>query len=212
MTDDDLRRRLAALDPVAPSAVPEPLARGRAAQILEDVMTQLDERPTATPWYRRTAVQIGAAAAVGLLVVGGGAAALVQGSSPTPAAEGGVGSSGGEEPTVLALSLPDPDAAASCIPFEVQYLSAMTTAFAGTVTAATPDEVTIDVDRWYVGGDADIVSLTVMDPAQVSDGGVSFLDGQRYLVTAASGTVNGCGFTGPATPEYEAAFDEAFGG
>ncbi len=204
MTDDDLRRRLAALDPMAPSVVPEPLPRGRAARILEDMMTQLDERPTATPWYRRTGVQLAAAAAAAVLLVGGGVA-LTQGGSPAVVATG-------DEVTTLDLTLPDPNVSASCLPFEVRYLSTMTTAFAGTVTAAAPDAVTIDVDRWYVGGDADIVSLEVLDPSQVSDGGISFVDGQRYLVTAAQGTVNGCGFTGPATPEFEAAFDQAFGG
>ena len=42
--------------------------------------------------------------------------------------------------------------------------------------------------------------------------GVDFGQGQRYLLTATGGVVNGCGFSGPATPELERAFDEAFPG
>ncbi len=39
---------------------------------------------------------------------------------------------------------------------------------------------------------------------------MGFRVGERYLVTATDGTVNGCGFSGPATPELERAFEEAF--
>jgi hypothetical protein len=43
-------------------------------------------------------------------------------------------------------------------------------------------------------------------------GGIAFDVGQLYLITAADGTVNFCGYSGVATPEMTAAFDEAFGG
>jgi hypothetical protein len=43
------------------------------------------------------------------------------------------------------------------------------------------------------------------------EGGVEFADGQTYLVTATDGTVNGCGYSGLATPELQSAFDSAFG-
>jgi len=33
--------------------------------------------------------------------------------------------------------------------------------------------------------------------------------GQKYLITAAEGNVNFCGYSGPATPELTAAFDAA---
>jgi hypothetical protein len=39
-----------------------------------------------------------------------------------------------------------------------------------------------------------------------------FVAGQRYLVTATNETVNGCGFSGPATAELDAAYSEAFPG
>jgi hypothetical protein len=41
---------------------------------------------------------------------------------------------------------------------------------------------------------------------------VEVVDGQRYLLTATDGTVNGCGFIGPASPELEHAFAQAFAG
>jgi hypothetical protein len=42
--------------------------------------------------------------------------------------------------------------------------------------------------------------------------GVDFQQGKRYFVTAAQGTVNGCGYSGPASAELEQAFAEAFPG
>jgi hypothetical protein len=42
--------------------------------------------------------------------------------------------------------------------------------------------------------------------------GFDFEVGQQYLITAAEGTVNFCGYSGPATPELTAAFDQAFAG
>jgi hypothetical protein len=99
-------------------------------------------------------------------------------------------------------------------------------AFAGTVTAVSDRTVptlsdmtvTLRVDHWYKGGTADVVTLTTLTShaltpttsAGVEDG-VEFVQGKRYLVTATNGTVNGCGFTGEATPELEKAFAEAFG-
>ena len=41
-------------------------------------------------------------------------------------------------------------------------------------------------------------------------GGVTFEPGQQYLITATDGVVNYCGFSGPATPELQALFDQAF--
>src|SRR5690606_30842071 len=43
-------------------------------------------------------------------------------------------------------------------------------------------------------------------------GGIPFEEGGSYLITAYDGTVNYCGFSGPATADLRAAFDEAFGG
>jgi hypothetical protein len=97
------------------------------------------------------------------------------------------------------------------VPFEVRYLAKMSPAFAGTVVTVGEDSVVLDVDRWYTGGDADRVQLEARGGDAVALGyGVDFAEGERYLVTAAEGTVNGCGYSGPATPELERAFDTAF--
>ena len=116
-------------------------------------------------------------------------------------------------PTTLALQLPAPNVMASCIQFSVDVLKDMSPAFAGTVTSVEGDTVTIDVDHWYAGGTADTVTLTQPGGSQsIALDGVDFRQGERYLVTAAEGTVNGCGYSGPATPDLERAFAEAFPG
>jgi len=85
-------------------------------------------------------------------------------------------------------------------------------ALAGTVTAVGADRVTLDVDRWYRGGSAEVVTIAVPVDSSAALDGVEFRDGERYLVTATDGTVNGCGFSGPADAQLERAFEEAFGG
>lgn len=204
--DADLRARLAAIDPMAPSAVPEPLERGRARQILEAAMTTTDNRTTAPPPKRRLILVAAAAAAV--LAIGGGVALLTAGDDADPVAGGGPG------PTTLELSLPAPDVSASCVQFAVEFLADMPTAFAGTVTDLSDEAITFDVDRWYAGGAADVVTVAKVDGnTSAALDSIEFESGQRYLVTASEvGTVNGCGFSGPATPDYEASFDEAFPG
>jgi hypothetical protein len=124
----------------------------------------------------------------------------------------GCGSADGGEP--LALLLPASDAASSCVPFDAGTLGGMPVAFAGTVTAADAAQVTLDVDRWFAGGDAEQVRLAVPDgQTSAALDGVDFRAGERYLVTATDdGTVNGCGYSGPATADFEDAFDRAFGG
>jgi hypothetical protein len=129
-----------------------------------------------------------------------------------------VGPSGGDEPgsgsapTTLALSAPPGDAAGSCLMFSVDVLREMPVALAGTVTSVDAGSVTLDVDRWYRGGDADRVTITVPDTNSVALDGVDLRPGERYLLTATDGTVNGCGYSGPADPQLESAFAEAFGG
>ena len=75
------------------------------------------------------------------------------------------------------------------------------------------DQVTLEVDHWYKGGDADVVQLTSPgDESVLLEGGIQFAEGERYLVSASEGTVSSCGFSGPYTDEMAAAFAEAFGG
>ncbi len=103
----------------------------------------------------------------------------------------------------------------SCIAFDVNFLAALPVAFAGTATEITDTTVMLSVDRWFTtdSAETDVVAITL--PAGGTSAAldrVDFVIGDRYLVTATDGVVNGCGFSGPATPEFEAAFTSAFGG
>ena len=42
--------------------------------------------------------------------------------------------------------------------------------------------------------------------------GPAVIQGGTFLVTASDGVVNGCGFSGPSTPEMAGVLDEAFAG
>lgn len=192
MTDDELRAALAAADP-APRSVP-PLSR----ELLERTMTTTLETPAETPARRRTWLPAAAAAAV--VVAAAGAYALT---------------SGGEQ-SELRLALPGGDGTSmmTCIPVEARFLADMPVALAGTVTDVSEQEVRLDVTRWYKGGDADAVVLTNLSAdMQALLGATDFRTGQDYLVSATNdGTVNACGFTGPASADLQKVYDEAFGG
>jgi hypothetical protein len=210
MSDDDLRARLALLDP-APAGVPvDPASSPRAADLLESTMQTVElDTPSvdvpARPRWRRPA--LAAAAVVAAVALGVGALQL--GGDDEPAVKA--------PPTTLALSVP---AAAgggpsmgSCIMFDVQILRGMPLALAGTVVAQDADSVTLKVDHWYKGGTADQVRIArpAGETSVALEGGVAFEQGQRYLLTATDGTVNGCGYSGAATPELEKSYAEAFG-
>jgi hypothetical protein len=118
------------------------------------------------------------------------------------------GCSSGE---TVELTAPQGDATASCVPFDVGTLAGMSPAFAGTVVELDDAVATLKVDRWYSGGDAERVAVTYTPGMEALIGTPAFELDQRYLITAADGTVNGCGYSGPVTSELEAAFEEAFG-
>jgi hypothetical protein len=204
-TDDELRAWLARLDPAGALPV-EPASGPRAAEQMERAMQTLDTPRATAPRRgpRRLAIVGGAALAA---AAAGTAGVLVWGGGDPPAAD---------EPTTLDLALSDQAATASCIQFSEDVLADMPVAFGGTVSAVAEDEVVLDVDRWFAGGDADRVRLDV--PGGISPEaaalwyGVDFREGERYLVTATDGNVNSCGYTTAATPEMEAAFERAFAG
>jgi hypothetical protein len=224
--DDALRALLAGIDPARPggpafAADPTPDdVRERVMAITRNDDTT-DDLPDPNghrhrPMWGRWVV---AAAAAVVLVAAGITGALTLGADdtatttpPTAIAPTAIA------PSALALTLPSDDGTVmqSCIAFDVRFLADMPVAFAGTVTSVTDEEVTLDVGRWYQGSTAqqraDVVTLSVPGPTlSISLDGVEFAEGESYLVTANDGTVNGCGFSGPATPELEAAYAEAFG-
>jgi hypothetical protein len=161
--------------------------------------------PDSPPVGRRRNRMLAAAAALVLLT-----AAAVGALIATTGDDGAPGSSA---PTTVALKIASGTAMTSCIRFDVKFLKDMPVALAGTVINVTDDAVSLDVDRWYKGGTADRVTISVPGAnTSIALDGVHFVDGKRYLLTATNATVNGCGFSGLATPELTKAYAQAFGG
>ena len=200
---EDLRKRLARIDPARRL---DDLAESPTAhEIRERVMRTIEETPTPTPVAtpRRLRLVAGLAASVAAVAV---AAAVLGGDDKPQVTQ--------RTPTTMALKAPAAEGGpsmSSCVMFSVDILRDMPVALAGTAVSVTPDSVTIDVDRWYKGGSADQVTIaTPGATTSVALDGVEFTQGTRYLITATDGTVNTCGFSGPATAELERAFAEAF--
>ena len=195
---DSLRQRMRQADPARMSAPAD--AR------VEDLVTAAiagSARPSSQA--RRWAPVLVAAAAVALIA--GAAYVISRDTEPSmrpPAAL-----------TTASLAVPGGDSGPtmqSCVPFEVRYLRDVQTAFSGTAVTVGDDRVTIEVDQWYRGGDADLVELTAVDPqTSLLLDGFEFVEGERYLVTANDGTVNLCGFSGPWSDALAASYAEAFG-
>lgn len=195
---DDLERRLRASDPARAGNV-----TGQDASWISDLTeaTMSTTLTTTTSPRRSRWVPLTAAAGVAV-VLGLGAVALTTDDEGSP----GPGST-------LELALPGSDSMASCVAYSVEFLADMPTAFSGTATAVDDGEVTLDVDTWYRGGDAETVVLTAPAGDTVAlIGSVDFAAGERYLVTASEdGTVSSCGFTSEWSRSGQADFEQAFG-
>lgn len=215
MDDELLRSRLAATDPMLDGIPIEPADSASARTFLEAIMsTELDTdtitshtTDTVVPFApRRRRWTLGAlgAAAVGALAVAGAAVGGVfDGGEPNLA----------DAPTVLELSGGDVDPMMmSCLPTDASIIAQSPLAFRGVVDAIDGETVTLAVDEWYQGGDADVVTITAPLGMEALIGGIAFEAGQPYLVSAYDGVVSYCGLSGPATPELQQMYDEAFPG
>jgi hypothetical protein len=197
--NDELKNQLKKLDPMHPGVQSTPPSRDRLEEIMANTETT---QPNRAPWY--------AAAAVAVVVIGLAIAIpALNGGSPTTTTTPTTIVSAGPP---LELSLGDGGAMASCMVFDVEFLRELPVAFEGTVTGVDGESVTLTVDRWFKGGDAATVELTAPAGMEALIGGIEFVEGEQYLITAAEGSVNYCGFSGPATPEFRASFEEAFVG
>lgn len=183
---DELRDRLGRLDPMGPEVDTRPAYQAR--EMLEKAMS------TQSTTIRSPFPRIVAVAAVLALAVTG------------------VMFLGGTDPATppLALSAGESDVMASCLPFSVEILADMEVAFEGKVTDVQGETVTLDVTRWFTGGEAEQVTITAPAGMEALIGGIPFVVDGDYLVTATNGVVNYCGFTAEATPDMRAAFEEAF--
>ncbi len=195
---DELLARLRAADPAASLAPADP---GRTARLLEDTMTPDQD----TPVRRRSPLAWLVAAAAVLVIAGVGAFAFLGGDdSAVPSADE-------PPPSVLTLSA-RPPTAAKCLVVSPAALQQQEVAFDGTVNSITEGLVTLDVSHWYLGGNAD--QVTVEAPTadlQALVQAANFEVGERYLVSATGGSVSVCGFTAPYSPDLAALYDEAFG-
>jgi hypothetical protein len=197
--NDELRNRLQAIDPM-PADVPTETVTSREGRLrLEDIMsTPTKEQPSRTtrsrtPWYAAVAAVAVAAVAVTVIATGS--------NDPAPVAS-----------APMQLAAGESDAMASCIVLTSEVLAPVEVAFAGTVTAIDGETVTLEVTKWYVGGDTDTVVLTAPAGLEALIGSVPFAVGENFLVSATEGVVNYCGFSGPATADLQAIYDGAFSG
>ncbi|MBA2443791.1 MAG: hypothetical protein H0V49_00435 [Nocardioidaceae bacterium] len=196
---DEIERRLRAADPLR--AIPqERSADSWSPAELEAIMNAADPRQQQSTRVRWITAA-GSAAAVTLIAVGSYALVAKEKTEPEPSAQ-----------PPLELTLPGSGSSmASCMPFSSEVLAGMSPAFSGTAVEVDDDSVLLDVDHWYAGGGAQQVELQTLEGATVSLEGVpEFVSGERYLVTAANGVVNACGFTSMWSDENAAVFDEAF--
>lgn len=199
MNDEELRSQLRRLDPMHPGVPTEPVTSESSRRRLEHIMSTptietREEKPRSSRivWFAAAAAVLVAAVAIGGIALN-------------------------DDPEVVAgppleLTAGPHDALASCLQFDVSTLAMMPVAFEGTVVAVEGEAVTLDVDTWFTGGDAEQVRITAPAGLEALIGGISFEQGGTYLITATDGTVNYCGYSGPATPEFRQAFDEAFPG
>jgi hypothetical protein len=200
---DQLRKRLARLDPMHPDVPTESMTTESSRHLLEDIMsTPVTEHPASQPESKPNRWLVGVAAAAALVVAVGGAIALTGGTSGDPVAGG----------PPLVLNAGGEDSTAMCIMFSVEELARAQLAFEGTVTAVEGDSVTLTVDEWFKGGDSGQVVLNAPQGMEALIAGFPFEVGTQYLITAYDGNVNYCGFSGPSTPEFRAAFEQAFAG
>jgi hypothetical protein len=198
---DQLRKRLAGLDPMHPGVPTESLATPASRRLLEEIMsTPVTEEPDTR--LKPSRWLIGVAAAAALVVAVGGAIALTGETSGDPVAQ---------DPP-LVLNAGGEDVMASCIMFSVEELAKAQVAFEGTVVTVEGDAVTLDVGEWFKGGEASQVVLNAPQGLEALIAGFPFEVGSQYLITAYDGNVNYCGFSAPSTPEMKAAFEQAFGG
>ncbi len=218
--DPELRAMLSALDPMSARVPVESHTSPRARHQLEQIMQNTDHgnesfeagsvatTPSNVRAFRgRGKTWLAAAAAVAAIAIGTSVAVSSNG--------GGGGENVVAAPTVLALQAAGGDPMMQmCMMFDVQQLKTAGVAFGGTVTSIGADKVTLDVDRWFKGTpQADEVTIGIPPGGDmVALDGVEFIQGNRYLISATDGVLGTCGYSGPASPEFEKSFEQAFPG
>jgi hypothetical protein len=198
---DELRNRLSRLDPMSPDVSTEPVTTESSRHLLEEIMTTPNaEQPESSGSTNKRPWLVAVAAAAVVIVAIGAVGLLTRDGGSDPVASG----------PPLELNAVGEDPMAMCIQFSVEELAKAPLAFEGTVTSVEGETITLDVDTWFKGGDAEQVVLNAPAGMEALIGGIPFVEGTQYLITAYEGNVNYCGFSGESTPEFRAAFEEAF--
>jgi hypothetical protein len=198
---DELRERVARLDPMHSAVPTEPTTNGSSRELLETIMSTPTKLPTQPPADNSRRVWTFAAAAVAALVLAvAGGLSLIGGEETPPTAEPPLELVAGGENTI-----------STCIMFSPDELDRVAEiAFEGTVTAVDGDTISLTVDTWFRGEEATEVVLRAPQGMEALIGGIPFEVGSQYLISAQDGTVNYCGFSGPSTPNLRAGFETAF--
>jgi len=199
---DELRERLARMDPMHSGVPTESTTEESSRELMEQIMsTPTKERETPQSESRRPWLIATAAVAALVLAVAAGLGLANDDGEPSI-----------EDKAPIALDAGTEDLMAICIMFSPEELAnTADLAFEGTVTAVDGNTVTLSVDNWFRGGDdANEVALNAPQGMEALIGGVPFAVGDQYLISAVDGTVNYCGFSGPATPDLRAGFESAF--
>lgn len=217
-SDDPLRARLRAADPARSLGPADP---DGVARLLEDVMshdtdTLVPERRTGTHG-RNPLTWLVAAAAV--LVIAGVGIFTLTGSPdddtapPIADGTGGTGGPDGDDQVVITQLRAPAGATGRCMVPTAELLAQQQVAFAGTVDEIADGTVVLTPTTFFAGEEADRVEVAA--PAESMTeliGAVDFQVGASYLVSATDGQVSVCGFSGPATPQLEQLYADAFGG
>ena len=201
---DPLEERLRRIDPVPPDVHVDTPRSQTAAALMRRIM-DTTAAPDALLAHgdaphppRRTWARPLLAAAAAVLVIGAGAVVAT-----------GLFAGDDEEPVVASYELAAFDPISSiCLPVTETVPDPAAEAFGGIVTAVEPGVVTMEVDRWYTAGEADVVELRAGTDVSTALDGVEFVEGERYLVTTVGGVVSICGVSAPASPELEQLYQQ----
>ena len=223
MNDQQLRARIAASDPLR-LAPAEPATSESARALLEAIMTIDHDTPAPTfdltprssrhSWWKplSAAATLVAIVTVGIVAMSRGDGDSDVAAPPSSAASTTTATQPPSKLQVIELSAPTENTMAMCMEITPALLADMQVAFQGTVETVDGEIVTLRIDQAYAGTDAQMATLVAPPGTQALIGGVDFVVGQQYLITAADGIVNYCGASGPATPELQSLFDQAFPG
>lgn len=191
---DELRERLARLDPMPPGVPTEGVTTPSSQELMEEIISTQVREKTLEPAHSRRWMSVAAAMA---LVVGVAAAFAL-------------GSDRGGQAMVLGAS--DPGITGICLQFSVEQLAMAEVAFEGTAVSVDGTSVELEVDRWFKGGEAGKVLLEAPTGLELLIDGIAFEVGASYLISASNGAVDYCGYSGGANDQLRSAFQAAFGG